>query len=416
MKEFTQEKINILNNINDKAKELFDQHDYSGAIKCFEQIGVEDFPEEFKPNLARCYYYNRQAPKALELLASCKSLGDTDTQLDAAIYENAIGNFDFALQVYETLDQSDSRVRFNIGWHLMRKGNFKKAFELLEEGSKCRAWGHEYIHLENDKIDIKKRWHGNQTQTLLLFLEGGIGDCLIFLRWSDYLKTKCKKLIIAVPEKLCRLLSNAGYDVIPDYSIPTLEYDHYVPGMSIPNFIDVNHPLDKVRLPYVQSISEPYITRGMDILSSEKNKNLKIGVKWMGNPEFEHDQFRTIPKQAFYDLNLYGSLFSLQLEENEDDDHFIPCRHVIKDWQDTYSVFSGLDLLVTSCTSTAHLAGAMNLPTIVIVPLVCYFVWANDDLRWYESVTVVRQTKYNDWSDAITNMYSLVESFANKYK
>jgi len=416
MKEFTQEKISILNNINDKAKELFDQHDYSGAAKCFEQIDEEDFPEEFKTNLARCYYYNRQAPKALELLASCKSLDSVDAQLDVAIYENAIGNFDFALQVYETLDQTDPRIRFNIGWHLMRKGNFKKAFELLEEGSKCRAWGNEYIHLENGKIDIKKRWHGNKTQTLLLFLEGGIGDCLIFLRWSDYLKTKCEKLIITVPEKLCRLLSNAGYYVLPDYLIPTLEYDHYVPGMSIPNFIDVDHPLDKVTLPYIQSISEPYITRGMDILSSKANKNLKIGVKWMGNPEFEHDQFRTIPRQAFYDLNRYGSLFSLQLEENEDDDHFIPCRHVIKDWQDTYSVFSGLDLLVTSCTSTAHLAGAMNLPTIVMVPLVCYFVWANDDLRWYESVTVVRQTKYNDWSDAITNMYSLVESFANKYK
>ena len=183
--------------------------------------------------------------------------------------------------------------------------------------------------------------------------------------------------------------------------------------MSIPNFIDVEHPLDKVTLPYIKSISEPYITRGMDILSS--TNKLKIGVRWMGNQKFEHDQFRSIPKEKFYNLTHYGSLFSLQLEESEDDDHFIPCRHIIKDWQDTYSVFSGLDLLVTSCTSTAHLAGAMNIPTIVIVPLVCYFVWANDDLRWYDSVTVVRQNQYGDWSGAIEEMYKLVESFSNKY-
>jgi hypothetical protein len=54
---------------------------------------------------------------------------------------------------------------------------------------------------------------------------------------------------------------------------------------AIPNFIDVNHPLDKVTLPYLRSAAWPSITRGMDILSSlESNKNLKIGVRWMGNP------------------------------------------------------------------------------------------------------------------------------------
>jgi tetratricopeptide (TPR) repeat protein len=95
--------------------------------------------------------------------------------LNNAIYENAVGNFDFALQTYQELDQTDPRVRFNIGWHLMRKGNFKEAFELLEEGSKCkREHGvMNIIHLENNKIEHKKRWHGNQTtRHFLLFLRG----------------------------------------------------------------------------------------------------------------------------------------------------------------------------------------------------------------------------------------------------
>ena len=66
-----------------------------------------------------------------------------------------------------------------------------------------------------------------------------------------------------------------------------------------------------------------------------------------------------------------------------------------------------LDLLVTSCTSTAHLAGAMGTNVIVLVPLVPYFVWASDTMPWYpKNVIVIRQTKYNDWSEAIERLYN----------
>lgn len=417
MNESILEKNDRLNVINDKAKQFFDDKEFASAIECFAEIECNDFPEEFKSNLSKCHYYNRNAHKSLQILESSKISPTQDDLLDIAIYKNAIGNFDAALEIYESLDQSDPRVKFNLGWHLLRKGNFKEAFKLLEYGSQCRAWGHEYIHLENGKIDIKKRWDGNPTKTLLLFLEGGIGDCFIFLRWAKYLETKCEELIIAVPKTTYRLLANAGYNVVPDFAIEHLQYDHYVPGMSIPNFIDVSDPMDKVTFPYIKSIVEPYIPWGMDkVSSSYPNRNFKIGVRWMGNPEFEHDQFRSIPKESLYGLGQYGTLFSLQLEEEEDDENFIPSRHVIKDWQDTYSIFSKLDLLVTSCTSTAHLAGAMNIPTIVIVPLVSYFVWASEDLPWYNSVTIIKQEKYNDWNGAIEKMYKFVDSFANKYK
>lgn len=404
--------------INEKAKQFFDKNQFSKAIECLLKINSQDFPEQLKINLAKCYYYNSQAPKAIEILESFQHVDD-NSLLDIAIYKNSIGNFDEALKIYETLDQSDPRVRFNIGWHMMRLGKFKESFKLLEYGSQCRAWGHEYIHLENNRIDIRKRWDGKNTGKLLLFLEGGIGDCLIFIRWAKYLETFCEDLVIMAPKKMCRLLANSGYNVIPDNMeiLKHLSYDHYVPSMSIPNFVDISGPLDRVvSFPYIQSITEPYITDGMKKISSHNPYgNLKIGIRYSGNTEFEHDQFRSIPKEYFFELCKYGTLFSIQMEES-DDEHFIECRNIIGDWQDTYSIFSELDLLITSCTSTAHLAGAMNIPTIVMVPLVPYFIWANEDLDWYKSVIVVRQRTYNDWSDAIREMYEIVESFCNKYQ
>lgn len=419
MIEYTKEKFDFLNEINEQAKIFFDNKEYDKSLECFEKIKFEEFPEELKINLAKCYYYNRQAHRALEILDSIKD-NDTDIEfyLDKAVYKNAIGDFDGALKIYKSLDQSDPRVKFNTGWHMLRNGDFKGGFEYIEYGSKCRAWGHEYIHIENGTIDPSKRWDGKYTNRLLLFLEGGIGDCFIFLRWAKYLETMCDNLIILAPQSLQRLLMNSEYEVIPDTFIASIDYDHYVPSMSIPNFIDISGPKDRVTFPYIHSFSEPYIEKTMQkMCSMHPNSDMKIGVRWMGNPEFEHDQFRTIPKESFYDLSKYGTLFSLQMEEESDDEHFIPCRHVIRDWQDTYSIFSHLDLLITSCTSTAHLAGAMNIPTIVMPPFVPYFVWADEKNSWYESVKVIKQSKYNDWTESIDMMYEIVDKFTiNKNK
>jgi len=73
MKEFTQEKTYNINSLNERAKEFFDKKQYSKAISCFEEISADyDFPEELKINLAKCYYYNRQAPEAIKILQSYK--------------------------------------------------------------------------------------------------------------------------------------------------------------------------------------------------------------------------------------------------------------------------------------------------------------------------------------------------------
>jgi hypothetical protein len=153
-------------------------------------------------------------------------------------------------------------------------------------------------------------------------------------------------------------------------------------------------------LTFFKSFAERYIRKQIENIAGDK---LKIGVKFWGNQEFEHDQFRTPPTDKIKQLSKYGQLFSLQFD---DEDSTIPnCKHIINDWQDTYSVFASIDILVTSCTSTAHLAGAMGIRTFVLVPLVPYLVWASDDMPWYEdNVTVIRQTKYNDWTDAMERL------------
>ena len=393
-----------LQKINDLAKICFDNKDFKTALKI---LSSQRLPTELIPNLAKCFYYTNQADKALELLLPIEK--NENLWIDIAIYYNAIGEEKKAFEIYQSLDQTNNKVRFNIGWHYLNQGNFKKGFENIQYGSYERAWGTEYVYLEQGKLNRANRWNGSFVDDLLLILEGGLGDEIIFLRWADYLKTKCNKLTILCDLSLLRLLTNSGYDCQPFHTIEEIKYDAYVPAMSLPTFIDVNNPQEFVTFPYIKSFSERYITKQLDTIAKGKKK---IGIKFYGNQEFEHDQFRSPPREEFLNLSKYGQLFSLQLEE---EDGILPnCKHLIKDWQDTYSIFSGLDCLVTSCTSTAHLAGAMGIKAFVLVPLVSYFVWASDSMPWYEdNIVVIRQTKYNDWSEAIERLNNELSKFCS---
>jgi len=385
--------------INDQAKIYFDNKQFDKAL---ETLNLPNLPDELIPNLAKCYYYTSQADKALNLLIPLEK--DENLWIDTALYYNAIGNSKKAFEIYKSLNQDNNKVRFNIGWHYLTQNQFKKGFDNIQYGSNVRAWGHEYIYLEQGRLNKQQKWDGNFVDHLCLILEGGLGDEIIFLRWADHLKKSCNKLTILCGSSLLRLFTNSGYNCQPFHTLGKFDYDAYVPAMSLPAIIDINHPQEFVTFPYINSFTEKYITKQLDQIANGKKK---IGIRFYGNQEFEHDQFRSPPRHELEKLSSYGQLFSLQIEEK---DSIIPnCSYLIKDWQDTYSVFKGLDLLVTSCTSTAHLAGAMGIKAIVLVPLVPYFVWASDDMTWYgDNIIVIRQTKYNDWTDAIKELHAKI--------
>jgi ADP-heptose:LPS heptosyltransferase len=71
----------------------------------------------------------------------------------------------------------------------------------------------------------------------------------------------------------------------------------------------------------------------------------------------------------------------------------------IQSWEDTAGIIANLRLVITSCTAVAHLAGAMGVPTWVVVPILPYYTWAlpGEKSPWYGSVTLFRQEKFGCW-------------------
>jgi ADP-heptose:LPS heptosyltransferase len=67
---------------------------------------------------------------------------------------------------------------------------------------------------------------------------------------------------------------------------------------------------------------------------------------------------------------------------------------------DTAAIMKNLNLVVTSDTSVAHLAGALGVRVWVALPFVPDWRWMLDrgDSPWYPTMRLFRQQKPGDWT------------------
>ena len=132
------------------------------------------------------------------------------------------------------------------------------------------------------------------------------------------------------------------------------------------------------------------------------SKRMKIGLRWRGNPAFEHEQHRFFPAKQFFESfeGTDADFISLQRDKGVEHRPEWVKEVPLDTWEDTASAIASCDLVVSSCTSVAHLAGAMGVPTYNIVPILPYYLWAlpGESTVWYDSMTLIRQKQFGDWS------------------
>ena len=70
-----------------------------------------------------------------------------------------------------------------------------------------------------------------------------------------------------------------------------------------------------------------------------------------------------------------------------------------------------LDLVVTSDTAVAHLAGGLNVRVWVALPFAPDWRWllGRDNSRWYPSLRLFRQERRGDWAGVFARMAQVAE-------
>jgi ADP-heptose:LPS heptosyltransferase len=83
---------------------------------------------------------------------------------------------------------------------------------------------------------------------------------------------------------------------------------------------------------------------------------------------------------------------------------------------DTAAAMQSLDLVITSDTSIAHLAGALGVPVWVALPLVPDWRWFREraDSPWYSSMRLFRQHAAGDWSDVFARIAAALAQQSGK--
>jgi len=317
----------------------------------------------------------------------------------------------------EKIDPTDRRAKFNRGWFLINQGKFQEGFKCLEYGRSLNVYGSGRLNTN------KPIWDGESDlldKVLIINLEAGYGDNIIQSRFATEVWNRGGKAILCCDKSLHSLFSR-----IPGVSscitmgqVESTYHDFWIPGFSASWIF--GHTVETIP-------NEPYIfakTESVEMWKSIiKTKKYKVGIRWSGNPQFEHQQFRIFPPELLVNLykkNDHIQFYSLQRDTDlrELPEQIVDLNHILISWEDTAACIENLDLVITSCTSIAHLASAMGKPTWVIVPILPYHIWAYGDRHspWYSEQTVVyRQTKFGQWSDTFEQVQNdLLDKFPKK--
>ena len=313
------------------------------------------------------------------------------------------GRFDEGWKLAEEMhekDPTDLRSMFNRGWFLINQGKLQEGFQSLEAGRHLKVYG-------SPKINTTKPiWNQDNItgKTVIIALECGFGDQIIYARYPAEIVKRGGKCILCCDPHLHALFSRIeGVEkCITVNEVSSTQHDFWIPGFSCSWIF--GHEFDTLpNKPYISANPES-VPIWKTLLNSDKPK---VGIRWSGSPLFEHQQFRIFPAENLIDIHKefdHVKFYSLQRDTDtrELPEEISDLQHFMISWEDTAACIENLDLVITSCTSIAHLASAMGKPTWVIVPLLPYHVWAYGDKHspWYQETTsVYRQKTFGRWDE-----------------
>jgi hypothetical protein len=269
----------------------------------------------------------------------------------------------------------------------------------------------------------KPTWRGEtspQGLRIVVWPEGGFGDIFLFSRLALLLQQQGALVTLAVPASLVKLYqsSQLPFDILSIYDgMQMPDCDNHTSILSLPYACKINS-LDKVPVPV------PYLHSSLELTAMwhQKLANLsqstsRIGLCWAGDPTRSCDAGRSLRFDQLNPIIQTASHFGIQVfslqkghaaTQINNTQTVIDLSNELTDWSETAAAISNLDLIITTCTAIAHLAGAMGKPTWVLLGYNAYWLWLADrtDSPWYPSVRLFRQPTFGDWDTVMSNVTS----------
>lgn len=253
-------------------------------------------------------------------------------------------------------------------------------------------------------------WDGHADlagKTLYLRVEQGVGDAVQFARYLPLLTARGARIVVGCDTLTAPLLSTLPGVAHAGPDTPPPPHDYAALFLDLPLLLGLaDNPLDPASVPYPYLSPDPTRVERFRAKLKLKDGRKNVGVCWSGNPRQPVNDRRAIQdpsllkRLALPGVRLVSAQKVVPPKLPAPKGLLFDITADLADFADTAAFLASLDLLITTDTSVAHLAGALGLPAWVLLHTPAPH-WpygpSGPTTPWYPSVRLYRQPTRKAW-------------------
>ena len=298
----------------------------------------------------------------------------------------------------------DKYANYSLGMSYLMEKNFSKGYPYF---LKRPVQG-----IEN----LKNFWTGEPhlNKEILVYCEYGLGDAIMFARYFPFLKQYFEKVKVFCASSLKKLFKESFENIEFIESLENKNYDYCVLAMNLPYYLK----MDFDNIPY----TEGYLKIDEDKFRWYKsnyfdNELLKVGISYIGGElEKRNARYRSV------ELRKLSKLFELQnikfysfqkedpFKQLKNFPHIVDLGSTFNNFSDTAAAMKNLDIMITIDSAPVHLAGALGVKTLLMLPYYSEWRWFTEENStiWYDSVKIIKQPAPADWQSVVDKIYQIL--------
>jgi tetratricopeptide (TPR) repeat protein len=357
-----------------------------------------------------------------------------------------LGRMDEALRAHETAvarDPTHPGAAYNLALTRLRLGDWERGWPGYEA-----RWRFREIHRVPRTFPVP-RWSPDAVphlngRRILLHAEQGLGDTIQFCRYAALVVARGGVPILEVQQPVERLLRSlaivrSGRAVTAILGTrgskknravdSQLDFELECPLLSLPAAFHTT--LESVPWPGPYLFADPALVEEKCAAFPSLRPGIRVGIAWAGNPRYKADRQRSVRLETLLPLlrtaqnDLGVNWISLQKADarnqsaGRDVDPIVaqlaalpPGVTVLdgssrdRDLAETAALLATLDLVLTTDTCIAHLAGALAKPVWILLPHLADWRWMQDreTTPWYPTARLFRQRASGNWSELLARV------------
>jgi tetratricopeptide (TPR) repeat protein len=354
--------------------------------------------------------------EAVDVFRQAEELGNRAAASNRGNSLLDLGRMNEALHAQELAVERDPEcagAQYNLALTRLRLGHWEQGWPGYEA-----RWKFREVH-RNPRVFSQPRWQGEALngRRILLHAEQGLGDTIQFCRYAAMVAARGGHVILQVQEPVLRLMQSlaavrAGLAETALLGATPPEFDLECPLMSLPAVFGTT--VETVPWPGAYLGASPELTaeKRAQFPRSQLERRLRVGFCWAGNPRYKADRQRSVQLAALLPLLRNPGIAWIALQKGPAAEQLAALPRDVfvfdgssndRDLAETAALISTLDLVITTDTCIAHLAGAMGKPVWILLPHLSDWRWMQqmETTPWYPAARLFRQRTPGDWDEVL---------------